>query len=102
MTELALRTAKSFPAKRYDDPSKLIERNTAAEWVDRFRAYFPSQTTVNESIGGPRNAGTICFQQRWYEGTKFPRHVLRDCQSQRPSRLMHNKVQLSIVYVRVI
>ncbi|RJE25678.1 tyrosyl-DNA phosphodiesterase domain-containing protein [Aspergillus sclerotialis] len=96
LTEFTLRTAKSFPAKRYNDPGRLIQGNTAGEWTNRFRVYFPSQDVVQDSKGGPRNAGTICFQEKWYEGAKFPRHVLRECRSQRPALLMHNK----ILYVR--
>lgn len=47
---------------------------------------------MGKSYGGPNSAGTICFQSNWYEGPKFPRDVLRDCQSVRGRTLMHNKV----------
>ncbi|OGM50341.1 putative tyrosyl-DNA phosphodiesterase [Aspergillus bombycis] len=95
-TEYVLRTAKSFPARSRNNPTQLIDKSTAEEWKDRFRVYFPSETTVNDTKGGPQSAGTICFQSKWYTGPKFPRQVLRDCVSQRPGLLMHNK----ILYVR--
>ncbi|KAE8164269.1 tyrosyl-DNA phosphodiesterase-domain-containing protein [Aspergillus tamarii] len=95
-TEYVLRTAKSFPVRSRSNPAQLIDKSMAEEWKDRFRVYFPSQTTVNDTKGGPQSAGTICFQSRWYTGAKFPRQVLRDCVSQRPGLLMHNK----ILYVR--
>ncbi|PLB41146.1 uncharacterized protein BDW47DRAFT_75683 [Aspergillus candidus] len=96
-TEYTLRTAKSFPARSRTDPNRLIQKNTAAEWKDnRFRAYFPSQMTVDASKGGPNCAGTICFQSKWYSNPKFPRHILRDSVSERGNVLMHSK----ILYVR--
>ncbi|PWY80966.1 phospholipase D/nuclease [Aspergillus sclerotioniger CBS 115572] len=96
LTDFTLRTAKKFPAPRRDDSSVTIKKETAAEWKDRFRIYFPSQATVNSSKGGSGYAGTVCFQSKWFESVKFPRHVLRDCKSQREGLLMHNK----ILYVR--
>lgn len=92
LTEFTLRTSKTFPAKSRADPKVLVEKTTGEEWKDRFRVYFPSERTVKESKGGPMNAGTICFQSKWYAGPKFPRHVLRDCISRRDGLLMHNKV----------
>ncbi|GAB1197389.1 hypothetical protein APSETT444_006682 [Aspergillus pseudonomiae] len=79
-TEYVLRTTKSFPARSRSNPTQLIDKSTAEEWKDRFRVYFPSETTVNDTKGGPQSAGTICFQSRWYTGPKFPRQVLRDCE----------------------
>ncbi|KAL1982854.1 hypothetical protein VTN96DRAFT_854 [Rasamsonia emersonii] len=92
LTEFTLRTSKTFPAKSRADPKVLVEKTTGEEWKDRFRVYFPSERTVKESKGGPMNAGTICFQSKWYAGPKFPRHVLRDCISRRDGLLMHNKM----------
>jgi hypothetical protein len=92
ITDFTLRTSKTFPARNPNDRNQLIHKNTAEEWEDRFRVYFPSQTTIEQSRGGPDCAGTICFQSKWYEGPKFPRHVLRDCKSRRPGLLMHNKI----------
>ncbi|RAH63398.1 tyrosyl-DNA phosphodiesterase [Aspergillus piperis CBS 112811] len=96
LTEFTIRYSKSCPVPRRDDPSKLLKKDTGTEWKDRFRLYFPSQNTIATSKGGPRCAGTICFQSRWYNGENFPRHILRDCESQRKGLLMHNK----ILYVR--
>ncbi|KAI2923434.1 hypothetical protein CBS147320_7141 [Aspergillus niger] len=96
LTEFSIRYAKTFPVPRRDNPSKLLKKDTGSEWSDRFRLYFPSQNTVATSKGGPRCAGTVCFQSKWYNGENFPRHILRDCESQRKGLLMHNK----ILYVR--
>ena len=86
LTEYTHRTSKPSAKNPGQKPP-------ASEWKNnRFRVYFPSQTTVDESPGGPASAGTICFQSRWYEGAKFPREILRDCESSRRYLLMHNKV----------
>ncbi|KAJ5180248.1 hypothetical protein N7492_003458 [Penicillium capsulatum] len=62
------------------------------EWQDRFRVYFPSDDTVQSAHLYPEEtAGTICFQEKWWRGPKFPRHVMRDCESTR-GVLMHNKL----------
>ncbi|KAK1149864.1 hypothetical protein N8T08_003420 [Aspergillus melleus] len=95
-TEFTLRTAKSFPARSRTNPNKVIQKTTGEESKSRFRVYYPSQEVVRDSRGGPQNAGTICFSEKWYEGAKFPRHVLRDCKSTRFGLLMHNK----LLYVR--
>ncbi|KAL4927449.1 uncharacterized protein BDV17DRAFT_282549 [Aspergillus undulatus] len=92
LTELTLRTTKSFPAKSPSDPRRLIHESTADEWNDRVRVYYPSQETIHRSKGGPNSAGTICFQDKWLDNGKFPKHVLRDCVSAREGLLMHNKI----------
>ncbi|KAL4992890.1 tyrosyl-DNA phosphodiesterase-domain-containing protein [Aspergillus falconensis] len=92
LTELTLRTAKTFPAKSLADPRRLIPASTADEWKDRTRVYFPSEETILKSRGGPNSAGTICFQERWFESGKFPKNVLRDCVSAREGLVMHNKI----------
>ncbi|KAL4976101.1 tyrosyl-DNA phosphodiesterase-domain-containing protein [Aspergillus desertorum] len=92
LTELTLRTAKTFPAKSLADPRRSIPASTADEWKDRIRVYFPSEETVLRSRGGPNSAGTICFQERWFENGKFPKSVLRDCVSAREGLVMHNKI----------
>lgn len=48
-------------------------------WRDNLRIYFHSRTTVLDSSNGPQNAGTVCFNQQWWERTNFPREVVRDC-----------------------
>lgn len=60
-----------------------------------FRIYFPTRDTVVASKGGAPCGGTICFQSKWYDSPTFPRHLLRDCKSQRKGMLMHNKVGAS-------
>ncbi|EHA24492.1 hypothetical protein ASPNIDRAFT_183042 [Aspergillus niger ATCC 1015] len=99
LTEFSIRYAKTFPVPRRDNPSKLLKKDTGSEWSDRFRLYFPSQNTVATSKGGPRCAGTVCFQSKWYNGENFPRHILRDCESQRKGLLMHNKVLISTPFL---
>lgn len=63
------------------------------EWQNRFKVYFPSAQTVRFAHLDPdRTAGTVCFSSRWWLGEKFPRGVLKDCESER-GVLMHNKVR---------
>jgi hypothetical protein len=94
LTEYTLRNAKALPAKRIGDAStkQLVQRNAGSSWRDHFRFYFPSQSTVASSNGGPQSAGTICFSEKWWENNKFPRANMRDCVSVRDGLLMHNKV----------
>lgn len=93
MQEYNLRITKKAPKHVSNSQQRLSSNDKVDEWRDRFRVYFPSEDTVKASRDGPRSAGTICFQSRWYEGVRFPRHTLRDCESQRPGLLMHNKVE---------
>ncbi|MDI1492540.1 MAG: hypothetical protein OHK93_003754 [Ramalina farinacea] len=60
----------------------------------RFRLYFPTHATVRSSTA--RSAGTICMQRSYWTTDRFPKSVMRDCQSVRPGCLMHNK----IIFVR--
>ena len=67
------------------------------EWQNRFHVYFPSDQTVRLAHPDPnRTAGTVCFSSRWWLGAKFPRGVLKDCESER-GVLMHNKVSSLIL-----
>lgn len=91
-SEYALRTSKSFPAKCVDDPTRVIKKDVGAGWKSHFRYYYPSEATVRASTGGPDSAGTICFQEKWWNGAKFPRSNMQDCVSRRTGLLMHNKV----------
>ncbi|KIV89228.1 hypothetical protein, variant 1 [Exophiala mesophila] len=61
-------------------------------WHSNLRLYFPSDTTVRASKGGPGCAGTICTSQKWFDGSQFPRDLVRDCISSRAGLLMHNKM----------
>ncbi|KAH8689649.1 tyrosyl-DNA phosphodiesterase-domain-containing protein [Talaromyces proteolyticus] len=93
--EYTLRTSKTFPSKSIGNPTRTIQKTTGSDWKDHFRVYYPSQETVQNSKGGPGCAGTICFQEKWYNGPKFPQHVLHDCISRREKLLMHNKMLLA-------
>lgn len=75
------------------DGSTNAQRTTSSEWKSRFRVYYPSEQTVSQSKGSRRSAGTICFQEKWFTGPKFPRNTLHDCISRREGLLMHNKVR---------
>ena len=93
LSEYTLRTSKSLPAKCVDDPKRTVKKDTGAGWKENFRFYYPSDATVRASRGGPDSAGTICFQERWWKDSKFPRNSMRDCVSRRAGLLMHNKVR---------
>jgi Tyrosyl-DNA phosphodiesterase len=92
LSEYTLRTSKAFPAKCMDDPKRIVRKDVGADWKQKFRIYYPSDTTVRASTGGPDSAGTICFQEKWWNGAKFPRGNMHDCVSRRTGLLMHNKV----------
>ncbi|KEF58082.1 uncharacterized protein A1O9_06005 [Exophiala aquamarina CBS 119918] len=62
------------------------------KWRQRFRFFFPSENTVKASIGGPGAAETICFSDKWWQSSRFPRQNMRDCVSARRGCLMHNKL----------
>jgi hypothetical protein len=94
LAEYTLRNAKSLPAKRIGAAStkQLVQKNAGNRWKDCFHFYFPSLNTVASSNGGPQSAGTICFSEKWWEKSNFPRANMRDCVSVRDGLLMHNKV----------
>ncbi|KAF7513256.1 hypothetical protein GJ744_009677 [Endocarpon pusillum] len=92
LAEYTHRNAKSVPLSVSQDLQRRLGRDFPSRWKQNFRFYYPSDDTVRGSRGGPRNGGTICFQPRWWNGPKFPRDLMRDCQSQRESLLMHNKI----------
>ena len=92
LSEYTLRTSKSFPTTCVDDPKRIVKKDAGAEWKEKFRFHYPSDATVRASTGGPDSAGTICFQEKWWNSTKFPRNNMQDCISRRTGLLMHNKV----------
>ncbi|KAJ5826138.1 tyrosyl-DNA phosphodiesterase domain protein [Penicillium riverlandense] len=94
LAEYTIRNTKASAVSSHpSDPEKKITKETGKEWRDRFRVYFPSDQTVRRAHSNPAmTAGTICFQSKWWHSTKFPRHVMRDCESERGSVLMHNKI----------
>jgi Tyrosyl-DNA phosphodiesterase len=96
LSEYTLRTAKAIPPAVSRDLERRLGKDFSWGWKQHFRFYYPSEDTVRSSKGGPACGGTICFQSRWWNGPKFPRNLMRDCQSQRQGMLMHNKVSLPI------
>ncbi|KAK8035676.1 tyrosyl-DNA phosphodiesterase domain-containing protein [Apiospora rasikravindrae] len=61
---------------------------------DHFRIYFPSHDTVAQSRGGPRSAGTICAQSKWWDSATFPRDLIYDYKNVRDGLLLHSKMML--------
>ena len=68
------------------------EMQDEQEFLQHIRCYYPSRGTVEAAKGGRHAAGTICFQEKWWNNTEFPKSVMRDCISRRNGLLMHNKV----------
>ncbi|KAL2382387.1 hypothetical protein RJZ90_003304 [Blastomyces dermatitidis] len=89
LKELTLRTSKRFPSENWGVVTK---RTDGGKWKDKFRVVFPSLNTVRKSKGGAENAGTICFQSKWYNSATFPKDIMRDNISRREGLLMHNKI----------
>jgi hypothetical protein len=102
LSEYTLRTSKSFPSKCVDDPKRVIKKDAGAGWKEKFRFYYPSDATVRASTGGPDSAGTICFQEKWWNNAKFPKGHMYDCVSRRTGLLMHNKVSNPGVQIALI
>ncbi|KAG5296149.1 tyrosyl-DNA phosphodiesterase domain-containing protein [Histoplasma capsulatum G186AR] len=89
LKELTLRTSRTFPSEKW---GVVTNKSDGAKWKDKFRVYFPSLNTVRNSKGGIENAGTICFQSKWYNSATFPKDIMRDNISRREGLLMHNKM----------
>ncbi|KAI5803135.1 putative tyrosyl-DNA phosphodiesterase [Geopyxis carbonaria] len=75
-----------------DDESELDEETDWERVKSRFRIYFPSRDTVENSAGGFGAGGTVCFQQKWWGDKTFPKQLVCDCVSNRRGMLMHNKM----------
>lgn len=92
LMEFKFRNASKMPGmvKGKKDIATMEERRN--QWEENFRFYFPSDATVKASKGGPSKAGTICFSEKWWNSSRFPRTNMRDCLSRRDGLLMHNKV----------
>ncbi|KAK3990608.1 hypothetical protein QBC44DRAFT_368865 [Cladorrhinum sp. PSN332] len=71
--------------------AKEADGSLAAALKQHIRVYFPSRETVLRSRGGPDGAGTICFQERWWQADTFPHWALRGCKSTRKGLVMHSK-----------
>ncbi|KAK8066562.1 tyrosyl-DNA phosphodiesterase domain-containing protein [Apiospora hydei] len=67
---------------------------SSATLDDHFRIYFPSHDTVAQSRGGPRSAGTICAQSKWWDSATFPRDLIYDYKNVRDGLLLHSKMML--------
>ncbi|KAH7091952.1 tyrosyl-DNA phosphodiesterase-domain-containing protein [Paraphoma chrysanthemicola] len=59
---------------------------------DAIRIYFPTDETVQKSIGGPDCGGIISLARQHYKAAGFPRDCLRDYDSTRRGMLSHNKL----------
>lgn len=91
LTDYKLRYTRESTSQT-NDPQRTQMVQLGQEWHNRFNVYFPSAQTVRFAHLDPdRTAGTVCFSARWWLGEKFPRRVLKDCESER-GVLMHNKV----------
>lgn len=62
---------------------------------DYIRIYYPTDETVNKSIGGPDAAGIISLSRQHYNAATFPKECLRDYDSTRRGMLSHNKLLLA-------
>ncbi|KAI4671556.1 uncharacterized protein J4E78_000052 [Alternaria triticimaculans] len=73
---------------------KSFGTNTAPESNvrDCFRIYFPTNETVEKSMGGPDGAGIITLTRQAYNAPSFPRECMRDYDSMRRGMLSHNKL----------
>lgn len=59
------------------------------------RVYFPTNETVDKSVGGPDSAGIISLSRQYYNAATFPKECLRDYDSTRRGMLSHNKLLLA-------
>jgi hypothetical protein len=59
---------------------------------DHMRIYFPTDETVQNSIGGPDCGGIISLTRQFYNATTFPRECMRNYDSTRRGMLSHNKL----------
>ncbi|KAF1937487.1 phospholipase D/nuclease [Clathrospora elynae] len=59
---------------------------------NHIRIYFPTNETVEKSIGGPECGGIISLTKQYYNASTFPKECLRDYDSTRRGMLSHNKL----------
>ncbi|CAO2651771.1 Nn.00g000540.m01.CDS01 [Neocucurbitaria sp. VM-36] len=59
---------------------------------NHIRIYFPTNETVEKSIGGPDCGGIISLTKQHYYASTFPKECLRDYDSTRRGMLSHNKL----------
>ncbi|KAK5954080.1 hypothetical protein OHC33_004651 [Knufia fluminis] len=87
----------SSTARKRGKPAPNTDTTLDSLIKQNLRIYFPTSETVAKSKGGPNQAGTICFQKKWWETNESIRDVLCDCVGVRDDGiLMHSK----ILYVR--
>ena len=98
LADYTIRNTKPTSLTQSTNPTQTLMLKSHQEWRNRFNVYFPSDKTVHQSHARPdMTAGTICFQSKWWHAPKFPRQVLKDCESGR-GVLMHNK----LIFVRFL
>lgn len=73
-------------------PSRELRKTRSAKVHANMRVYFPTNDTVNASMGGPNKAGTVCLQKQSWTKPGFPRDIFRDYRSSRQGLLSHNKL----------
>tara|TARA_R110002003_G_scaffold61_2_gene5520 strand:- start:27813 stop:28490 length:678 start_codon:yes stop_codon:yes gene_type:complete len=70
-----------------------LTSSTASSNVrNHVRIYFPTDETVQKSIGGPDCGGIISLTRQYYNAAGFPRDCLRNYDSTRRGMLSHNKL----------
>lgn len=83
----------SSTARKRGKPAPNTDTTLDSLIKQNLRIYFPTSETVAKSKGGPNQAGTICFQKKWWETNESIRDVLCDCVGVRDDGiLMHSKV----------
>lgn len=59
---------------------------------NHIRIYFPTNETIEKSVGGPDCGGIISLSRQHYNATTFPRECMRNYDSTRRGMLSHNKL----------
>ncbi|CAK7207816.1 hypothetical protein SEUCBS139899_010631 [Sporothrix eucalyptigena] len=86
LKELEARTSKPRATKGKNAiPAMSSAPSTPSNPKNSLRLYFPSEETVQNSLGG----------KTWWESPSFPRAILRDGQNVRKGILMHTKLLLA-------
>jgi hypothetical protein len=66
--------------------------SSTSEAREHFRIYFPTDETVQNSVGGPDCGGIISLTRQYYNATTFPQDCMRNYDSTRRGMLSHNKL----------
>ncbi|XPS78745.1 hypothetical protein M3J07_010756 [Ascochyta lentis] len=67
-------------------------QTTARDIQADFRIYYPTEETIQASIGGPDCAGIVSLKKTHYCSPTFPAACLRDYTSTRTGMISHNKL----------